>query len=135
MQRKRRRFMSKQQALILQCSHGEASVEVDHCWTCAPWWHKYPVCPSHKKKLSEAGYCKDCKKFYDISELKSKTKMVKIVECENCSHFEQVYVSKFEECDYEGEMGSDEFIRKGLIEGKVSSHKVKACEYCEGDQQ
>ena len=39
---------------------------IDNCAVCMPFWGKYPVCPKHDKKLTEHGYCKVCKKYYDI---------------------------------------------------------------------
>lgn len=36
----------------------------DNCWSCAPWWEVYPVCPTHRLKLNETGYCKTCKRRY-----------------------------------------------------------------------
>ena len=51
----------------------------DHCWNCAPFWEVVPLCPEYKPaegisrnhsgghgKLTDTGYCKACKKHYDI---------------------------------------------------------------------
>jgi hypothetical protein len=36
----------------------------DSCHSCAPFWEQYPVCPVHKLKLSQALYCRTCKRYY-----------------------------------------------------------------------
>mgnify|MGYP001620022616 FL=1 len=38
----------------------------DYCWSCAPFWEKFPTCPKHEKMLTDKGYCKICKKFYKL---------------------------------------------------------------------
>lgn len=38
----------------------------DNCWNCAPFWEKFPTCPNDKKKLSTTGYCKECRKHFDV---------------------------------------------------------------------
>ncbi len=40
---------------------------INHCMRCLPFWGKIPVCPEHYYKLTKKGYCKDCKKHYEIS--------------------------------------------------------------------
>lgn len=40
----------------------------DNCWNCAPFWEVYPVCPSDKKTLTPNGYCKMCRKHFDLSD-------------------------------------------------------------------
>lgn len=63
--------MAKEKAIIKNCPmHEDASIEVDNCLFCAPFWYRIPICPKHKKKLTYSGYCRDCKKYYDISEAK-----------------------------------------------------------------
>lgn len=59
-------------AEIITCSKGNETEHAyrDNCYTCAPWWDKYPICPTHKRKLTQAGYCKECRHFYDITEVK-----------------------------------------------------------------
>lgn len=39
----------------------------DNCWSCAPFWETYPTCPTHGRKLSDTGYCRDCRKHYALS--------------------------------------------------------------------
>jgi len=39
----------------------------DFCWTCAPFWEKIPVCPTHGRKLATSGWCRYCRKYYDIA--------------------------------------------------------------------
>ena len=39
----------------------------DNCWTCAPFWWDVPYCPHCGKKLTQTGYCKECRKHYEIS--------------------------------------------------------------------
>ncbi len=41
---------------------------IDNCWGCAPFWEEYPICPTHKTKLTYKGYCKVCKKHYEIEK-------------------------------------------------------------------
>ena len=38
----------------------------DFCWSCAPFWETVPVCPTDSKKLTTTGYCRACKKHFDI---------------------------------------------------------------------
>jgi hypothetical protein len=35
----------------------------DHCWNCAPFWERIPVCPDCNRKLQKRGRtkCKHCK--------------------------------------------------------------------------
>lgn len=40
----------------------------DNCWGCAPFWWNIPVCPTHNEKLNVSGFCKECKKFYNLKE-------------------------------------------------------------------
>jgi len=64
----------KEKAKIIKCSKGNEAEHqrLDFCWNCAPWWDYYPICPSHRCKLTKTGYCKSCKKYYDISEVNQK---------------------------------------------------------------
>lgn len=48
-------------------TEGEHSYQ-DNCWSCAPYWWKLPTCPTHKRKLNTSGFCKECKKFYNIKK-------------------------------------------------------------------
>lgn len=41
----------------------------DHCWSCAPYWEVIPTCPVDSKKLAPSGFCKKCRKFYDMKEV------------------------------------------------------------------
>jgi len=41
----------------------------DFCGTCAPFWERVPLCPEHKYKLTETGYCRACKKHYALVDL------------------------------------------------------------------
>lgn len=46
----------------------------DNCWSCAPYWEKYPACPIHKTMLLTStrhglekggkAKCRKCNKFY-----------------------------------------------------------------------
>jgi len=51
----------------------------DHCWSCAPYWETYPVCPVHATMLKETepinpegpyqcikAWCKLCRKHYAL---------------------------------------------------------------------
>ncbi len=38
----------------------------DNCWSCAPFWEKIPTCPEDHGKLSPTGYCKQCRKHFQI---------------------------------------------------------------------
>lgn len=40
----------------------------DFCWTCAPYWEKIAVCPEHGQKIPMSGWCKSCRKYYDVRE-------------------------------------------------------------------
>jgi len=55
-------------AIMVDCI-GEAHHNpfIDNCWVCAPFWERYPTCPTHGKRLSDRGYCKDCRKHYRYS--------------------------------------------------------------------
>jgi predicted amidophosphoribosyltransferase len=41
----------------------------DHCWNCAPYWERYPVCPDCGKPLRTPGdaglYCSACRRHYN----------------------------------------------------------------------
>lgn len=37
----------------------------DGCSSCAPYWERFPICPTHRRKLPTSGWCKDCRKFYN----------------------------------------------------------------------
>ena len=39
----------------------------DYCWTCAPFWGLFPVCPTDHTKLAQSGYCRQCRKFYTLT--------------------------------------------------------------------
>ncbi len=43
----------------------------DNCYNCAPFWEVYPVCPNDKKVLTTNGYCKVCRKHFDLSDRKT----------------------------------------------------------------
>lgn len=38
----------------------------DHCMTCMPYWMEIPTCPYCQSRLAENGYCKACKKYYEM---------------------------------------------------------------------
>ena len=38
---------------------------LDYCWDCAPYWWNIPICPTHRTKLKESGFCKHCRKYYN----------------------------------------------------------------------
>ena len=38
----------------------------DHCLNCAPWWERFPVCPTDKTPLTFRGFCKSCRKYYEV---------------------------------------------------------------------
>lgn len=55
----------------------------DGCSSCAPMWESFPVCPKavelasrtggasgadHPRRLLPSGWCRTCRKFYDVSE-------------------------------------------------------------------
>lgn len=40
----------------------------DHCWTCAPFWERVPHCPDDGLRLTETGYCKCCRKHFDLTD-------------------------------------------------------------------
>lgn len=53
---------------IIPCSDSENEHAMrDSCWNCAPWWFHIHVCPKHDRKLASSGYCKECRKYYSIS--------------------------------------------------------------------
>jgi hypothetical protein len=76
----------KPKAVIVNCwnadKEGRHDPYSDGCLFCAPYWGKIPTCPNCKikdkwnperpklVKLSEKGHCVQCKKYYDISEVK-----------------------------------------------------------------
>lgn len=41
---------------------------IDNCMICMPFWESYPICPMHKIKLTSAGFCKTCRKFYEMDK-------------------------------------------------------------------
>jgi hypothetical protein len=67
----------KLKAIIVACSESESKMEHqmrDHCYNCAPWWDKFPVCPITGNKLLESGYCRECKGYHDLGELKPRVR-------------------------------------------------------------
>lgn len=48
----------------------------DNCWNCPPFWEVYPVCPEDKKALTTNGYCKMCRKHFDLSDRPSTKDLV-----------------------------------------------------------
>jgi len=40
----------------------------DHCWSCAPFWERIPLCPVDKRKLTTTGYCQKCRKHFTLAE-------------------------------------------------------------------
>lgn len=51
-----------------KCSDNDRNHEwLDYCWTCAPWWDQYPICPDCKVKLNKGkrvDACPKCRKRY-----------------------------------------------------------------------
>lgn len=59
----------KQKAVWFTCSEDDEYHSMkDFCSSCAPFWDTYPTCPNDGRKLNTNGYCKDCKKYYDIKK-------------------------------------------------------------------
>ncbi len=46
----------------------------DFCSSCAPFWSRIPLCPTHRRKLNTSGFCKSCKKYYDLKKTKTELK-------------------------------------------------------------
>lgn len=42
----------------------------DGCMVCAPWWWEVPYCPKCGWKLKVSGWCKECRKFRDVTRPK-----------------------------------------------------------------
>ena len=42
----------------------------DHCWNCAPFWERIPVCPNCGRKLEKTGKtkCRGCGTFVKVEE-------------------------------------------------------------------
>jgi len=62
--------MPKLLATIVKCTDRLTKFEHamrDGCSTCAPFWDVVPLCPTHRRKLNSTDYCKDCKKFLDMT--------------------------------------------------------------------
>lgn len=72
--------MAKQNAVYVKCGNGNEAdhMNYDNCWFCAPYWIDIATCPiMHKRfganelvrmKLKSSGYCKDCKKYYNLKD-------------------------------------------------------------------
>jgi len=59
----------KANAVWTRCSDNSSREEHemrDYCWNCAPYWDWVPRCPVDGQKLALSGYCKPCKKYYNI---------------------------------------------------------------------
>jgi hypothetical protein len=54
-------------ATWIECK-GEAhgNPYIDNCMICMPWWENYPICTKCKRKLTEKGFCRDCRKHYSL---------------------------------------------------------------------
>jgi hypothetical protein len=39
----------------------------DHCWSCAPFWEQIPTCPDGHGKLTQRGYCRQCRKHFVLA--------------------------------------------------------------------
>jgi hypothetical protein len=54
-------------AVVVKCN-GEAHSTpwIDNCWSCAPYWEQIPLCPMDGKKLLNSGYCRHCRKYYNV---------------------------------------------------------------------
>lgn len=51
----------------------EVKGNIDNCMVCMPWWEDIAVCPKCSyhplyHKLSAKGYCKRCKKYYEVDK-------------------------------------------------------------------
>lgn len=61
--------MAKEAATYVKCIEDEGAHNyLDACWMCAPHWYHIPTCPTHNRKLATSGYCKACKKFYQLTK-------------------------------------------------------------------
>jgi len=49
-----------------EADHGYSHSMRDGCWSCAPYWETFPVCPVHDRKLPHSGWCKTCRKYYGM---------------------------------------------------------------------
>jgi hypothetical protein len=54
-------------AKIVDCP-GDHNGYSDHCYLCMPFWMKIPYCPIHEIKLTVHGFCRTCRKYYNIKE-------------------------------------------------------------------
>lgn len=63
--------MSKPQPVWVDCpgvtSEGAYGHSLrDNCWSCAPWWARIPTCPTHGKRLTDGGFCRECRRYYEV---------------------------------------------------------------------
>lgn len=42
--------MDELKVIWVKCEY-EGGAFQDYCWTCAPWWEKYPICPQCHNKV------------------------------------------------------------------------------------
>lgn len=56
-------------AIYVQCT-GEAhsNLYIDNCASCMPYWERYPTCPDDGTKLLESGYCRKCKRRFELTK-------------------------------------------------------------------
>ena len=40
----------------------------DACWNCDPWWERYPTCSRGHGKLTHRGFCRVCRRHYDVGK-------------------------------------------------------------------
>lgn len=50
------------------CGEAHTNPYIDNCMVCMPYWEFYPICPIHKYKLRDKGWCKECRKHYKVEE-------------------------------------------------------------------
>lgn len=61
----------KKHALFVDCpglSNQQEHEMRDHCYSCAPFWRRVPLCPVHRGKLTTTGWCKWCRTHYETKE-------------------------------------------------------------------
>lgn len=38
----------------------------DHCWSCAPFWERIPLCPDCNRRVVESGWCRTCRRYSEV---------------------------------------------------------------------
>jgi len=59
-------------AIWVKCN-GEAhspavAGNIDHCMICMPYWEHYPVCPKCKVRVTEKGFCHNCRNYCNVKQ-------------------------------------------------------------------